>query len=184
MKLKISKWLNNHQAPCVLMIDDVSDAYINKYSDEKLNDWGYLCDGPNSSFTYLKENLLNKYPQIKITFFVPYARHAVIKEQGQYPVIKYGLGERIEYSEFLKRLIKYGYEISHHGSDHGRYSGDKWAQEWELFDSVCNGVKQTELGVELFREHLGVSITGGKYCGYISIANSSQIIEQCGFLYW
>ena len=49
---KISKWLNNFQAPAVLMIDDLSDAYINVYSESYKNDWGYMCDQDGSSFSF------------------------------------------------------------------------------------------------------------------------------------
>ncbi len=56
---EISKWYNNFQAPVVLMIDDLSDAYINVSDESYRNDWGYLCDSKGSSFHFLHNELLS-----------------------------------------------------------------------------------------------------------------------------
>jgi hypothetical protein len=188
---KIAKWFNNYQAPAVLMIDDLSDSYIDVYSDSYKNDWGYLCDKPGSSFHFLKKKLLEAYPHIKITFFVPYLKHGVINENSQYRYKKFSLGEREEYVNFLKKLNKYGHEIAHHGSNHGKYinknspsTDNNWLHEWELFNDIDSGVKTTLDGVKRFKNTCDIDIAGGKYCGYKTISNSQAIIDKCNFLYW
>lgn len=188
---KIAAWYNNYQAPVVLMIDDLSDAYINVYPESYKNDWGYFGDHEGSAYHFLQKELLNKYPQIKITFFVPYLRHGILNENCGYPIKKYALGEREEYSKFLQKLVSYGHEIAHHGSDHGQYVdskqcdvGKNWIHEWALFKTVEEGVYVTQRGVNIFKHIADISIVGGKYCGYIAIDNSQEIIDQCDFLYW
>ena len=188
---KIAAWYDNYQAPAVLMIDDLSDAYIDLYPESYKNDWGYLGDKEGSAYNFLQKELLDFYPDIKITFFVPYLRHGILNENCKYPIQKNALGERLEYQQFLQKLIASGHEISHHGSNHGRYInpnlctvGQNWIHEWALFDTVEKGVNVTQKGVELFKQTTGITIVGGKYCGYVAIQNSAEIIDQCNFLYW
>lgn len=188
---RIAKWFNNFQAPVVLMIDDLSDSYIDVYSQSYKNDWGYLCDKEGSSYYFLQTKLLNLFPYIKITFFVPYLRHNVINENSKFQFKKYALGERKEYTDFLKRLTKQGHEIAHHGSNHGEYidknivsTVNNWTHEWALFSNVETGVNTTLNGVKKFKEVCNIDVLGGKYCGYIAIENSQEIIDKCNFLYW
>lgn len=188
---KIAKWFNNFQAPVVLMIDDVSDSYIEVYEESYKNDWGYLCDTPGSSFYFLQKELLENYPYIKITYFVPHLKHNVVNENSQYKYKKFSLGDRLEYTNFLKKLDKEGYEIAHHGSNHGEYIDENipstvnnWKHEWELFDDIDTGVDITLNGVKRFKNICNIDVVGGKYCGYKTIANSQTIIDKCNFLYW
>jgi len=188
---KIAKWFNNYQSPAVLMVDDLSDAYINVYSEPFKNDWGYLCNRSDSSFNFLKKRLLNKYPDIKITFFTPYKRHNVINENSHFLYKKYALGEREEYTTFLKYLVTKGHEIAHHGSNHGKYidikkisTNNNWIHEWALFNSIDEGVEITLEGVEKFKNICNITIFGGKYCGYSTNEFSNEIIDKCNFLYW
>ncbi len=188
--VKISKWFDGYQAPAVLMIDDLSDGYIDIHKEPYKNDWGYLCDTEESAYTFLQRELLVHYPDIKITFFVPYARHNVINEtRDNYK--KYAVGEREAFTDFLKRLLKQGHEIAHHGSNHGRYidpekidTANNFIHEWQLFESVEEGVAVTLKGKKVFREIVGTEVTGGKYCGYLQRSNSADIIDACGFEYW
>jgi hypothetical protein len=188
---KIATWHHNHQAPVVLMIDDLSDAYIDAYPESYKNDWGYLCDLEGSSYHFLQQELLQFFPDIKITFFVPYLRHGILNENCPYPIQKYAVGERTEYRQFLQKLISHGHEMAHHGSDHGHYInpnqctvGTNWIHEWGVFETVEAGVKTTLKGVEIFKQVADIDIVGGKYCGYLTIHNSQEIIEECDFLYW
>jgi len=188
---KIAKWYNNFRTPVVLMIDDLSDAYINVYEESYKNDWGYLCDKKGSFFYFLRKNLLVKFPDIKITFFTPYLRHAVINENSDFDYKKFAVGERIEFTNFLRFLAKEGHEIAHHGSNHGKYIDpsksttiNNWIHEWALFDNINLGIKATKKGIKIFKEYCNIDILGGKYCGYITRENSQKIIDECNFLYW
>ncbi len=190
--IKIAKWFNNYQAPSVLMIDDLSDVYIDVYKESYKNDWGYMCDQKGSAYHYLKNTLFLKFPYIKATFFVPYARHNVPNENSKYKIKKYALGERDEYTKFITKIVKQdGHEIAHHGSDHGEYidpknvsTANNFKHEWELFESVDEGVKTTLEGVKRFKEICDVEVSGGKFCGYKMRENSLKIIDECNFLYW
>jgi hypothetical protein len=188
---KIATWYNNFQASAVLMIDDLSDSYIEVYDETYKNDWGYCCDTKGGSFDFLQRNLLEKYPYIKITYFVPHLKHNVINENSQYKCKKFALGDRTAYSNFLKELDHKGYEIAHHGSNHGEYIDENipstvnnWKHEWELFNDVETGVNITLEGVKRFKDICNIDVVGGKYCGYLTIDNSQEIIDECNFLYW
>ena len=190
MSFKVSKWFNNYQAASVLMIDDLNDAYIEQYKERYKNDWGYYCDDDGSLFFFVKKNLLNDFPYIKITYFVPYLRHNSINENMTFNYRKYAVGERKEFSKFLKQIVQMGHEIAHHGSTHGVYinpknlsSANNFKHEWELYQNIDDGVRTTLNGVEVFNR-LGISITGGKFCGYKMISNSLAIIDRCNFEYW
>lgn len=189
--IAVAKWYNNFQAPAVLMIDDLSDAYIEVYKQSYKNDWGYMCNEKGSSFDFLRKELLEAFPHIRITFFVPYLKHNVINENTTFHYKKFSLGERQEYAEFLSFLVKEGHEIAHHGSDHGQYidatiqeTAHNWIHEWALFDNVETGVKVAKKGIDAFKKYCDIDISGGKYCGYTSIDNSEEIIDRCDFLYW
>lgn len=191
MEVSIARWFDNHQCASVLMIDDLSDAYIGVYPESWKNDWGNLCDQPGSAWRFLEEHLLAAFPEIRITFFVPYARHNVVNENAPFETRKYGVGERAEFSAFLRKLAALGHEIAHHGSNHGRYIDPanvstyrNFVHEWELFDDEEEGIEVTRRGIELFREHAGIDVVGGKYCGYRQRDNSAAIIDACGFEYW
>lgn len=191
MNIKISYWFNNFQAPSVLMIDDLSDAYLKIYNDEYMNDWGYLCNNQNSLYNFLHTNLLKEYPYIKITFFIPYLKHNVINDNAKNYFIKHAVGEREEFSKFLKFLILQGHEIAHHGSNHGEYinnelftTSNNFIHEWELFDDINEGVIKTKRGKYIFKKYINTNITGGKFCGYKTIYNSLEIIDKCNFFYW
>lgn len=186
---EIAKWYNNYQAPSVLMIDDLSDAYIDIYKEKHKNDWGYLCNDKDSAYMFLDNNLLVSFPKIKITFFVPYLKHNVIHNNTKYSHYKFSIGERKKFTLFLKGLVKKGHEISHHGSNHGEYIHDDpiksdFKHEWELFKSTEDGVATTRNGIEVFKETLNINISGGKFCGYMMRGNSLEIIDKCDFLYW
>jgi hypothetical protein len=49
---------------------------------------------------------------------------------------------------------------------------------------VNEGVEITLRGVELFKKYTDIDVVGGKYCGYVAIDNSQEIIDRCQFLYW
>jgi hypothetical protein len=188
---KIAPWYHNYQTPVVLMIDDLSDTYIDKYKESYKNDWGYMCDQEGSAYHFLEQHLLSFYPNIKITFFVPYSEHGIPNRNCGYKIYKYAFGERDIYTHFLQKLVSRGYEISHHGSDHGHYInptscsvGTNWVHEWAGFKNVDEGVSITLKGVDLFQKLANIKVSGGKYCGHIAIANSAEIISQCNFLYW
>lgn len=188
---RIAKWYNNFQAPVVLMIDDLSDAYIDVYEETYKNDWGYLCNTKGSSFDFLSKNLLEKFSKVKITFFTPYLKHNVINENSNYDYKKYSIGDRDKFTSFLKELNSLGHEIAHHGSDHGQYINkniastfNNWIHEWALFKDVDTGVKITYDGVKKFKDVCAIDVVGGKYCGYVAIDNSQEIIDKCNFLYW
>ncbi len=186
----ISCWYDNYQAPSVLMIDDLSDSYLKQYSQSYKNDWGYLCRDRGSAYSFLKTSLLNKFPKIKITFFVPYLRHNVINDNTKVEYKKNNLGERSSFSNFLQYLDNEGHEIAHHGSNHGIYINktnlstlNNFKHEWELFETIEEGVKVSSKGIEIFK-NIGISIVGGKFCGYKKRDNSLEIIDKCKFNYW
>lgn len=191
MVFEIAQWYNHYQAPSVLMIDDLSDAYIDIYPESYKNDWGYLCEAEGSAYDFLQKHVLTQFPDIKITFFVPYLKHNVINNNTKEAYKKFDIGEREAFTNFLIKLEESGHEIAHHGSNHGEYIDENnlstvnnFKHEWELFEETNRGVEVTLEGVQRFEKYLHRTIQGGKFCGYKQRLNSLEIIDQSQFLYW
>lgn len=186
----ITYWFNNHQAASVLMIDDLSDTYVDAYQEPYKNDWGYLTTQPNSSFSFLKKNFLNQFPKIKITFFVPYLAHGLCHPKGKYPFKAHPISQRKEFKAFLNFLVTHGHELAHHGSNHGYYQKNKpantryFVQEWTTLDSNLKVKHIIEEGMEYFKKASNYLISGGKYCGYQSHECCLETLEKSSLLYW
>jgi hypothetical protein len=73
MAVRIANWKNNADSPVLLMIDDLTNAYVKKNGEtvvETYGDWGGLFDSDRSFYTFLYKNLVDVFPEIKITFFM------------------------------------------------------------------------------------------------------------------
>ncbi len=71
-KIRISKWFNGADSPVVLMIDSLANLWFDLNGNGRLDpgeDWGYWRDAPNSSFYFLRKTLVDKFPEVKITYF-------------------------------------------------------------------------------------------------------------------
>jgi hypothetical protein len=186
MKIIKAKWFNDADSPVVLMIDDLNNLWFDIHESghpELGEDWGYWRDLPGSSFAFLQDNLLNEFPEIKVTFFTIVG--ALVWE------FKYGrtyngrINENSEISEFFRRVHhSKNLEITYHGLTHGVKVNENYIQEWLSFNSIEEALRNIEEGQRICQEVFGERLKGGKYGGYASNIHSDESIERAGFLWW
>jgi hypothetical protein len=189
MNIRVAKWKENAQAPVVFMIDDIANVLMKKSNSPELQigeDWGYATRDKNSMWHFLSKNLLEKFPEIKTTFFLVTDVRAAMRSDEKYTYTQ-AIDKDERFIEFLKHLNNNpNIELSYHGTNHGKSAlkYDNFLQEWETFSSLEEAVNQTNRGRELFKKVLGHYPSGGKYCGYMSGDFGDESIAQTGFKWW
>jgi len=168
MKIKITKWKNSTNSPVLLAIDDLANIYVKQSSDERLEigeDWGHYASHKNSMWDFLQKNLLENFPDIRITFFLVTKKRAPIVKNSPYSYAE-SIDANDEFSDFLCQL--YGndkVELAYHGTTHGE-AGEEvkdFIQEWDTYGSLDEALQTINEGKELFKKVLGDYPQGGKY---------------------
>lgn len=183
------KYYNNYQTACSLMIDDLVPAAVYPFKDNNVwakYDWGYHMDKENSLYIYFQNNLLNRFPEIKGTFFMPLTSYKYIPENAGYKILRGSFNE--SFNDFLKR-ISTNFDFAFHGTSHGKFINpqnveiiNNWKQEFEYLTLQDIDILQEE--ISKLENKSGVIFTGGKYPGYIKNEHSEQILEKLGFKWW
>ena len=186
MQVAKAKWFNDADSPAVLMIDDLNNLWFDINENERPDpgeDWGYWRDLPGSSFSFLRDHLLNKFPEIKVTFFTAVGPF--------YWEFKYGktyngaINENTEILEFFRRVHQSpNFEIAYHGLTHGVRMNENYIHEWLSFNSVEEALKNIEEGQRICLDVFEERLKGGKYPGYSSNIYSDESIDRAGFLWW
>jgi hypothetical protein len=184
-----AKWLNNADSPVMLMIDDLANAWHSRNGKEIWDfggDWGGGLSHKNSIITFIKENLLNDFPEIKTTFFT------VVGNTSHYTYHEpFSFSEPLDYSDeskaFFQKLSEdENVEIAYHGYNHGS-PGEKtenFIQEWKGFKSIDEACEQIARGMEIFGNVFGQNPSGGKYGGWEYNDFSDDCVDRSGFLWW
>ncbi len=187
LSINIAKWYNNASSPVVLMIDDLNNLWFDLYEDNRCNigeDWGYWRDLQNSSFAFLRDNLLRKFPEIKVTFFTA-IEDPLICEYKYGKVYKGSIDENNAKINFFRSIhFSPNFEIAYHGLTHGIIKNRKYLFEWCSFNSVKEALRNIEKGQKISEEVFGKKLKGGKYPGYASNSYSDKSIDRTGFLWW
>ncbi|MBN1472273.1 MAG: hypothetical protein JW925_10870 [Syntrophaceae bacterium] len=176
MILSKCRWFNDHQAPCCLMIDDLVPAAVSL--DGKLgphNDWGYLMDGPDSLFSYFKCNLLEKYPEIRGTIFMPLESQRDIAEEKGYSVFRRDID--LNFVEFTKRFSN-NFELAFHGIRHTYLNDGQLIYEFENVseeDLILLKKKNESFAA------IGIVFKGGKFPGYKYCQNAIHFAKLVNF---
>jgi len=189
MYIKISKWKNNAFSPVVFMIDDIANVVMKKSQSDALRigeDWGHFGREKNSMWSFLFDNLLSKFPEVKTTFFLVTESRAPMCLHESYTYTE-DIEKDNHFKEFLKYLDKNpNIELAYHGTSHGKAAEeyDDFLQEWETFNSLSEATTQINRGKELFKNVLGHYPSGGKYCGYMAGDFGDESIANTHFKWW
>jgi len=187
--LKVSKWKDNAVAPVIFMIDDIANISVKKVSSSHLKigeDWGQYGFQKNSMWDFLSKNLLNKFTDIKTTFFLVTDKRAPMAIGESYSYNN-AIDKDKEFIEFLQYLEKNpSVELAYHGTNHGKASikHEDFLQEWETFKSLNEAISEIERGKSLFKNIVKSYPTGGKYCGYEAGKFGDESISKTGFKWW
>lgn len=190
MNITICKWFNNADSPVLFMIDDLANVWVDSTDNKKLElgeDWGYWKNEKNSSFGYLKEEILSSFPNVKVTFFVPVGKRVGMISNPKIQSISDFINCDDKTKKFFREIHQNPkFELTYHGTSHGRVGerSSDFKQEWELFNNVDEAVKMIEYGKEIFKDTTGEFPKGGKYCGYVSNQYSDESIDLSGFSWW
>lgn len=183
------KWHNNADSPVVFMVDDLTNAWFDKNENGRLDvgeDWGYGKYHKNSILSFLEEQLLKRFPDVKVTFFTVVGKMSTFSQNSQFTHSERIDEDRDTITFFNKLYNDKRFEIAYHGLNHGRPGDDnnKFIQEWLCFPSLQAGIDQIKQGMKIYKKVLGKNPAGGKYGGYSSNDFSDDSIDECNFKYW
>jgi hypothetical protein len=184
-----AKWYNDADSPVMLMIDDLANAWHSSNGGNVWDfggDWGGGLSDHGSAFLFLRENLLDDFPEVKITFFT------VMGKINSYTFNKpFAFSEPFNRNKesmmFLRSLHESErFEIAYHGYDHGTpgETATDFVQEWEGFRSINDACEQNRKGKEIYKGVLGEFPAGGKYGGWKHNEFADQSIDRSGFIWW
>ena len=184
--MKKCRYYNDSKTCCALMIDDFSltattiDGAIYPW-----NDWGYGMHDKKSLFSFFEKNLLQVFPEIKGTFFVPLFRHAAQNVNSGYQILFKDFDHK---TRAFFDSIKSSWEIQFHGLTHGKFvdsqnpSFQNWVHEFTYLTQ--KDIDPIRAAIRSIEDMLGIEISGGKYPGYCKNEHSEDIIEQLDFKWW
>ena len=189
MNINIAKWKDDALSPVIFMVDDIANIVIKQSDSNELQigeDWGHYGREKNSMWDFLSKNLLDKFPNIKTTFFLVTDKRAPMALGEEHSYNK-SIVEDKKFIEFLNYLQQHkNVELAYHGTTHGKagVKHEDFLQEWETFDSLKNALEQIGRGKELFKQAVGSYPTGGKYCGYEEGDFGPKSIAKSNFKWW
>lgn len=190
MQVRVAPWPNDVDSPVIFMIDDLANVWIDTNRNGRVDwgeDWGYAQDSEGSSLKFLEEQILARFPDVKVTFFVTVGERAPVIRNGRYPCYARPINATDESKIFFKRLHdSYQYELAYHGLTHGipgTSSSKEFVQEWVSYRSLEEAIRTIEEGKRIYFDVCGEFPKGGKYCGFVKNAFSDKSIEDTGFLW-
>ena len=191
LKLSITKanWFNNTLSPVLFMIDDLTNAWYDHNGNGRMDrgeDWGAGIDRENSAFTFLKQNLLDRHPQIRTTMLTTLGAFQSFSKEIPFTYAA-PIDATPEAAAFFRNMhFDARFELGYHGMHHGildRENG-RFIQEWDSFGSLEEATQTIEKARQLFESTIGVQPDGGKYCGYRQNQFSDDSIVRNSFFWW
>ncbi len=188
--MKICKWKYNADSPVLFMIDDLCNSWIDLNKNGKIDleeDFGHGMYSENSSMRFLEEQILKKFPKVKVNFYVPVGKRIGMLLNSPIKMYSAPINETEEIKNFFKSIHKNKrYELSFHGVTHGKVfeNAKDQKQEWECYMSLEEAIKTVNIGKEIFKETTGIYPKGGKYCGYTRGIYGDESIDRTDFLWW
>lgn len=175
------KYYNDAHSASSLMIDDlvpVSVSIDGKVTDR--NDWGFLMDNEGSLYEYFQTHLLNKYPEIKGTVFLPLSSQDFIPTDKGYNIFKRNVDDS-EFLLFLERISS-RFEMAFHGDKHEYTEKEKSIHECAAMSSTQ--ASQVASVVNNFIEKTEIKFTGGKFPGYNFNDAALELIKKINGKWW
>ncbi|WP_368294251.1 hypothetical protein [Dehalobacter sp. TBBPA1] len=188
--LEICKWYQNAVSPVIFMIDDFCNVWIDLNHNGKIDpgeDWGYAQRNSGSSLYFLEQNILDKFTEVKVTFFTPVGVRSPVIEKALFPFVSKQINCDEETKKFFRSVGENRkFEIAYHGTTHGRPGkiAADFIQEWDSFVDLKQATDTIRTGINIYKDVFGKNPVGGKYCGYVANEFSDDSIDQNGFLWW
>jgi len=193
--IKIAKWFNNCQAPICLTIDDISDVYIKPEGLESKKimpffDCGLGLGSDGSLYKFFVDSIVNRNPEMKVTFFLPLGIHGSLNHNSGYEVENHGL-RRKDFLKFIKNTQdEYEFEIAGHGVNHNKYTDvnnpeirNNVMLELTYIDANKFKKRMKQIIDSLYQDY-GIKIVGGRSPGYESKMLKPRDFSEMDLLYW
>lgn len=187
--IRIAEWPGDAISPVCLMIDDLTDGWIDRDgSGHPLgrNDWGAGMDEPGSSFRFLTDEILASYPEVRTTFFIPVARVEDVRP-AKFPCVFRPIDDRPEFVRFLRAVESDPrFECAYHGKEHGvpGRTGSDYLPEFNQHGSVSDALSALQAGLRIWKGVFESSASGGKYPAYARGLHGDAAVELAGFTWW
>lgn len=187
--IQIAKWKDNVDSPVILMIDDLTNAWVQLPKTKDVHpkgDWGGRLNHTNSIFTFLEKKLYSDYPEVRTTFFTVISEISKYNHQQPFTFAK-PINYNKDSIEFFRGIHEDPrFEIAYHGFNHGKPGNrtEDFIQEFESFESLADAMQQTRKGLEIYEKVFNKPPCGGKYGGWRYNQFADKCIDMCGFNYW
>ena len=176
------RYYNDHHTASSLMIDDLVPAAVSYDGNiDTSNDWGYLMDGDNSLYKYFNQFILEKYPEVKGTFFLPLTSQNDIPLDKGYNIHKFDV-DSPEFIAFLHRISD-RFEFAFHGKRH-EFVNENQKSIHEFLHIEKSEVEDISIFTKHFTEKTGLNFTGGKFPGYNYNDNALSIVQKLEAKWW
>lgn len=188
--MEICKWKYNANSPVLFMIDDLCNAWVDLNGNGKIDleeDFGAGLNEENSSFRFLEQNILKKFPWVKVNFYVPVGKRIGMLRNSKIQMYSNPITDNKKCMKFFENINNNErYELSYHGITHGEVfeKSEDQKQEWECYKTLEEAIEKIKIGKEIFKKAVGKYPKGGKYCGYIGGKYGDKSINETGFLWW
>lgn len=188
--MKICKWKYGADSPVMFMVDDLCNSWVDINGNGKIDpeeDFGAALGKENSSLNFLENKILNKFPEVKVNFYVPVGKRIGMLLSSPIKMYSAPINESQATKDFFKSIHNNKkYELSYHGTTHGKVfeEAKDQKQEWECFASLDEAISTINTGKNIFKEVTGEYPKGGKYCGYIGDKYGDNSINKTNFLWW
>jgi len=185
----LAAWPDDAVAPVCLMIDDLTDGWIDADGSGRAlgrNDWGAGLDLPGSSFHFLAQRILAGFPEVRTTFFVPVDRVEDVRPAAR-PTHFTAIDRRPEFVQFLRRLdADPRFECAYHGKEHGHPgpTAASYVAEFDAFGSVPEALSALRAGEQIWKGVFGRKPGGGKYPAYARGAFGDTAVDLARYTYW
>lgn len=184
-----ARWLDDAHSPVVLMIDDLTNAWVGGGQPnpwDQGGDWGGALRDPGGALAFLENQLLADFPEVRTTFFVvagEISRYTHHQPFGFAAPLDASAESRAFFTE-LERDPRY--ELAYHGFNHGSpgETTEKFLQEWRGFPSRDAANEQGRRGLDIFERATGNRPRGGKYGGWDYNEFAGDAVDDLGFLWW
>lgn len=185
----IAPWPDDAASPVCLMVDDFTDGWIDADGSGvplARNDWGAGLDAAGSSFRFLLDGLLARFPEIRTTFFVPVDRVEDVRP-SRFPFAFRPIDRRPEFVRLLREIAADArFECAYHGTCHGSPgpTGADYVPEFELHAGLAETLGDLRAGERIWKSVFGAAPGGGKYPAYERGSCGDAAVDVAGFTWW
>ena len=190
MEITICKWKHDANSPVLLMVDNLSNTWIDKNSNGTVDlgeDSGYAGEGTNSLLRFLRDEILADFPTVKVTIFVSIDSNEPIKRNYSLVEHSYEINEDGVAAAFFKKLSEEElFEVAYRGTNlnKARAGSCKLLRGTGNNMSVQEAEDKISRDKVIFRSIFGRYPDGGKGQEIKGVGGIYDSLGAQGFQWW